>query len=208
MKILEMIYNEMHMHMRDAYKRRDQMIMFYILLLSALFAGWDKVSNIKLECLTALFVFGFCLIFLLIQYRRWHIKYNNSITLYQYLIYSNLTAINLKICEDNWNRLNEKRSLLKLINPVNSIESTTYITFAVLVGITFDLLVKESKYGIQFIIGGTIGSILSSVINVLIIAFTSLIIAGFLLQNAENFNPKDWDYRWLIKKPTGSNTEQ
>ena len=72
------LYKQSHYHLVESDKKRDQVIAFYTALVGAFLALANGDGEIKGYFLVALAALGVVLSAIVVQYRKWHIRYVNS----------------------------------------------------------------------------------------------------------------------------------
>jgi len=116
------IYQQIHEHLRDALKRRDQIIALYLLLLAALISTWGKLGEIQNIIAAVTWVIGFACFIVLTQYWKWQVIYLLSlITLQNLIAFSKEPS--LDECKRIWNTVNETNPRVwSILNPLRGVE--------------------------------------------------------------------------------------
>src|SRR6266566_2765840 len=78
MGLLDSLSQQCHEHLRDADRKRDELIGFYAIIVGLLFAAYDKIDD-SMRALIALVIglVGLFVALAVIQYRKWHTIYSN-----------------------------------------------------------------------------------------------------------------------------------
>jgi hypothetical protein len=181
------IYEQIHEHLRESARKRDQVILFYILLLVALIGAWDKLGNFLQTALTGTWLVGVVCFVVATQYRRWHIVHHCSMVVLQRLM-ADTEEPSLSRCKEIWNKVNDtKTSVWMLMNPLRGVETTVMYLLALLTFVPAYELLKNSKIAI----------ILGAVVYVGVLLFLS---SGYVRKFHE-FREDNWMFRWLRGMP-------
>jgi len=73
------LFKQCNYHLVETDKKRDQVIVFFTTVVGAFVVLADDESQLAAYFLLALVILGFVLGALLVQYRKWHIRYVNSV---------------------------------------------------------------------------------------------------------------------------------
>ncbi|TAJ88621.1 hypothetical protein EPO44_15485 [bacterium] len=195
--MFELICNQIHEHLRESQRKRDQLAAFYIALLAGIFAGWDALAPQRASALAGAVLIGLVFLLILLHYRRWHIKYNNALTLFQHIA-ANKRDANLVECEQLWGLLNDRRNGRVLVDPREGVEAATYLGFAFVVGFVFHLFIDEANLGFTAPVGG---ELLVLATNVSVVVAVALVAAIWFLPSSQTFVGNDWMFRWLREVP-------
>jgi hypothetical protein len=93
---IEKIYEECNEHLRETGRKRDQLMVFYSIIVGAYFASFNILADFNLQYP---FIFGLILLGLIfsltiIQYRKWHLRYGNTVNLLHSLDFSDKATLN------------------------------------------------------------------------------------------------------------------
>jgi hypothetical protein len=126
------IYEQIHEHLRDTLKRRDQIIAFYLLLLAALISAWDKLGEIQNIIVAVTWVIGFACFIVLTQYWRWQVIFHLSlVTLQNLMAFSKEPS--LDECKRIWNTVNKTNlRVWSFLNPLKGVEINVIYLFALM----------------------------------------------------------------------------
>ncbi len=80
------LHSQCHTQLIESDKKRDQVIAFYVAIVGAFFAFADKNTTITSVFIFALTILGFLLSSVIVQYRKWHIRYINSAKIIGFLV--------------------------------------------------------------------------------------------------------------------------
>lgn len=80
------LHSQCHTQLIESDKKRDQVVAFYVAIVGAFFAITDKNTEITSAFIFALTILGFLLSSVIVQYRKWHIRYINSAKIISFLI--------------------------------------------------------------------------------------------------------------------------
>jgi hypothetical protein len=137
MDLVEAIHSQCHEHLRDADKKRDELVAFYALVIGLLFAGYRQID----DDLRPLLVFvvglvGFFAVLTVIHYRKWHAIYSNCLRAMERAAAasrnSRLTRTGIL---EAWNSLPVHHSSWRtwqLFNPLAGTEAATFDALLVL----------------------------------------------------------------------------
>ena len=89
MKNFEKVFEECNENFREADRKRDQIMVFYTLVVSALLSSLDKLGEIEKAMslnlinpiIIIIILLGFILSIVLIHFRKWHLMYSYTATL-------------------------------------------------------------------------------------------------------------------------------
>lgn len=80
--MIEKLIEECHEHLRESDRKRDQLLMFYTIIIGAYFSSFDKLpDNLQPSFAIAIATFGIVISITAILLRGWHFKYRNTINL-------------------------------------------------------------------------------------------------------------------------------
>ena len=106
--ILSAIYDELHDHDREAGKKRDQVIAFYLLVLVALLGAWEKITPIRSIALATVWIAGLISFLIVIHYRAWHVTHGAAMVTLQRLMLEP-EPLTLDHCRELWDRTNDTK---------------------------------------------------------------------------------------------------
>lgn len=88
--MIEKIYEECNEHLRETDRKRDQLLVFYTIVLGAYFSSLDKIDpELKPPFAIAVAVFGIAVSITAVLLRSWHLKYGNTAKLLSSGLYKN-----------------------------------------------------------------------------------------------------------------------
>ena len=190
------IYVQIHEHLRDALKRRDQIIAFYLVLLAALISAWEKLGEIQILIATGAWVLGIGCFIVLTQYWRWQLVLHMSIVTLQVLMVANNQT--LDECKRIWNQVNETNTTVwKFLNPFRGVETNIIYLFATMTFIPFYLVFRS--LGVAFIHLKT--EIVVFLLDGILYTFFMGFLASLFIKKFSNFDERHWMYRWLPNLP-------
>ncbi len=192
MEVFQDIYREIQLHIRESHKKRDQLLAFYITLLAATFA-FDRIGIHMREAAGFLVLFGLAVLWALIQYRKWHIRYNGSLVVYQRLVQEN-RSVTIAELASLWKTLNDERDWWSLLNPKDGIENATMLVACLAVGVPLFLLLQATGWGWSAPMDVREMAVL---VDGLIVWVA---VNGIIACQAESFQAfpeNDWVVRWL-----------
>ena len=194
-QVNEFLCEQIHEHLRETQRKRDQTVAFYVALLAGLFAGWNELEVRRAGALLGAFVIGVVSLWILLRYRHWHIRYLNAATVFQHLR-ARGGDYDLQQLEQLWGSLNDRSTRLKLA--CSGTEAAIYFGLAAVVGIVAHLLIAECGYGVP-VLGGSDGA--ACLVNVSVVLLAALLAAMTVLPNAQAFEESDWMFRWRREPP-------
>lgn len=131
------IYQQCNENLRASDTKRDQVIAFYVVVISLFFSSIDKLGNIKQPISIALVILGLILALVILSFRKWHIVYVNSAIVIQHLIANGIAPSQTAI-KNAWDFLifgqqyaNTPIFPKRRHNPLST-EKLTYIAFLLL----------------------------------------------------------------------------
>jgi len=204
--LLASIYGQMHEHLLAAYKTRDQVIGFYVVVLIATLAAWARLEAPTEKELRELLAAGAALIgftsFLVVtQYRRWHIVYMRSIAAYQRLWMSD-KPLAMDTLEAAWKDANgEAQSVWRLMDPRSGVEIATLYLHGVLTSVPVFLLMGYQDWDIQ--LPGLPEKIVLFLLGAIVFAAVFAYVSSRFVKRYQCFSAvrKDWMFRWLSQPP-------
>jgi len=194
-----LIYEQIHEHMRDALKRRDQIIAFYLLLLAALISAWDKLLGIQNIIVAVTWLIGFACFIVLTQYWRWQVIFHLSLVTLQ-----NLIAIrkepSLDECKRIWDTVNvTDLSIWSFMNPLKGVEITVIYLFALMTFLPGYLFCRINGIGILNLDSEIVAFLLNAITYTFLLAFFS----SLFVKKFSKFDERNWMFRWLLA-PSGN----
>ena len=182
MDLIDAIYKQCHDHLRDADKKRDQLIAFYAIIVGFFFAADDKIDA-RVKALLPLIVglVGVFILFAVIQYRKWHLIYSNSFNALQDAVHQDPNTIKADLLEAAWQDIN-CRGFWKQFCFFNPATGTEAATFAALVVLSFSpwyIVLKSIPYfpiksdAAGFVVGGVIYWFLATLVGMKILQWSA-----------------------------------
>jgi hypothetical protein len=193
------IYKEIHEHIRDTLKRRDQIIAFYLVLLAALIGAWDKLKEIQNVAVAGVWIVGIACFFVITQYWRWQIILHLSMVTIQSLMTSK-KQLSISECKRIWNEVNDiNTTIWALMKPSRGVEITIIYLFAFLTFVPGYLLLQISGVAILRINSEAVAFLLDAIVYTAVLALLS----SWFVKSFLKFNERDWMFRWLRAFPNG-----
>lgn len=187
------IYVQLHDHVREAGKKRDQVIAFYLLVLVALFGAWEKIASIRGFLLTAAWIAGLFSFAIVMLYRRWHVVHGAAMVTLQRLMVDT-EALTLERCKQLWDQTNDSEpSILALWNPMRGVESGMTWLFALLTLLPGYLMLVESHFALLMLRSHVRAFAFNAVIYVPVLAA----ISAAYVKPFHRFQQDIWAFRWL-----------
>lgn len=197
------IYKQVHEHHRESDKKRDQIIMFYLVLLAALIGAWKGLNEFQnmqdmevIAALAALMV-GLGSFWVSTQHWRWHIVYGCSITTLQRLMFCDKEP-SLDECENAWNMVNNTDTKIhELVRPWRGVETAVMYLHAIMTFVPAYLLLRAlwlaTLQPIFDIISEPIAFILGAAACAIVLVFLS----SLFVKRYHKFRKEEWMFRWL-----------
>ena len=80
--MIDKTYEECHEHLREVGRKRDQLLVFYTIVIGAYFSSLDKIDpELKPPFAIAVAVFGIAVSITAVLLRSWHLRYVHTIKL-------------------------------------------------------------------------------------------------------------------------------
>jgi hypothetical protein len=192
MQLLAEILRELHTHLRETHKKRDQLLAFYFALLAALLAYRGPPDRERAAAAMVL-VIGVLVLWAMIQYRKWHMRFNGSFATLARLIADD-RAVTLGSARTAWAETNDERSRLSVINPFDGVESATITLAAFAVSFALTIWLHTSGGGVPTIHNS---ELVATVANGLLVLFATDIVIFAMAKRFQRFPEADWMFRWL-----------
>lgn len=187
------IYEQVHNHLRDGARKRDQIVAFYLVLLAALVGAWDKLQGYRPTVLAILWVLGVASLAVSVLYWRWHIVHNCSMVVIQRirLLDSRPT---LADCEHVWNAVNLPiPTLREMLNPFRGVETMVLYFHAALTFVPAYLLMRTSS--IQLL--STRYDAVAFLVDVVLYSGLLVSLSVLYVRRFYSFREQEWPFRWL-----------
>ena len=187
------IYQQIHEHLRDALKRRDQIIALYLLLLAALISTWGKLGEIQNIIAAVTWVIGFACFIVLTQYWKWQVIYLLSlITLQNLIAFSKEPS--LDECKRIWNTVNETNPRVwSILNPLRGVEINVIYLFALMTFVPAYLFYRINGIAILSLNCEIIAFLLYAITYTFFLAFFS----SLFVKRFYKFDEHYWMFRWI-----------
>mgnify|MGYP006298239969 CR=1 FL=1 len=188
------IYHEIHQHLRDNDKKRDQTIAFYLIILAAYIGiiGKPKPNPVfyNESILIGVWIIGLICLLIVTQYRRWHIVHHCTFVTLQKIMSLPL-SLSEDICEKAWNDVNDTPSVFDLMNPLRGVETCLIYFLSLLTFIPVFFLV-DTFYGLF--------TLLLAIVYILL----SVYLSSRYVLSFHKFNRNEWPFRWLREQESMS----
>jgi len=196
MDLVEAVHTQCHEHLRDADKKRDELIGFFAVVVGLLFATYEKVDS-TLRPLLAIVValVGLFVVLTVLQYRKWHTIYTHCFKTLERATWRNPRVTKADI-EIEWAKLKIPTAFWSkalLLNPFGGTEGATFGALLVLSFLPWYLVPRAVPQLVLFhvpndVIGFTIGF-------VIYLLFVSLV-GMMIFYRADKLKPFD---HWVLR---------
>jgi len=159
-------FNQCNIHLVEADKKRDQIIAFYATLVGAFFAfaninnpesNPQVINNLQIikYFTIILVIIGIILAFLILEYRKWHIRYSNTVRALNPFVVNpkskkdeTCIKIGKKVYED-YGIINQKKIMSRkfIVRYFKGVESLTFQVFLVVSYFPIHLLIDFLRFG-------------------------------------------------------------
>jgi len=156
---VESLAQQCHEYLRDADKKRDELIGFFAVVIGLLFVAYDKLDEqLKTLISIAVALVGVFVALAVIQYRKWHAIYVAGFRVLNDVRQRTATPSGDDILAA-WRRLDYPRSYLgmwRMLNPFQGTEAATFLAFLVLSFVPWYLLLRSHPRLISYYAGDDI----------------------------------------------------
>ena len=200
--ILAAIYGEIHDHVREAGKKRDQLIAFYLVVLVALVGAWEKLAAVRSAALASVWIAGLISFLIVMRYRAWHVTHGAAMVTFQRLMLEP-DPLTLEHCQELWEQTNDTEiGFFRLFNPMRGVESGMTWLFAFLTMIPGFLLLDASGFALVHMSSRGWAFVADLVVYVPGLAAVS---TGYIMRK-HRFQPDLWAFRWLRRPKTAESS--
>lgn len=196
MDLVEAVHSQCHEHLRDADKKRDEIIGFYAVVVGLLFASYEKIDDSLRPLLVIVVAFvGLFVVLAVLQYRKWHTIYSNCFKALERAVSLNPKATKADI-QTAWNGLNIPQdfwSTWRLLNPFAGTEAATFDALLVLSFLPWYLVPKVLPSTVAFYVpNDLVGFAIGFVVYLVIMSIVGMKIF-------HHANKKGAFYHWVLR---------
>ncbi len=196
----KLLLQELHEHLRELHRKRDQIIAFFVAIAAALGAGWGHLGIYRGSVALAAAALGCFGYLALLSYGIWQLRYMGAITVLHHL-WSHGTPVTLHSAEKAW-ALNTKFSRTEIVGMLVRHDPVIFVGYTALFGLGWHLALAANECCVSSPVRGRV---FPALVNTLLVMALSNVIAFLSFRQARTaFPANEWMFRWLAEPPAGS----
>lgn len=127
---LKPIYQQCNDHLKETDKKRDQLLVFFGVVIGIYFTHLSKVTDLAFELSIIISLVGVLLASVLIHYRKWHINYVNAAIVIQKLMFKDVANLRQDELDELWFNSIKPPQIKKFLWSTESLIFNTYLVIS------------------------------------------------------------------------------